>query len=132
MCLHLLQTETKVDSIRRTRDKIGHGLTLTREADGIWVYNKCKYPVFVNTPMLDIPSTRRFTVCKLLTGYSMKIWDRELSRSTERMRNPDWMDGPFDENSIRISFAKGWGPCYSRQFITCCPSWIEVLLNVNR
>ena len=40
----------------------------------------------------------------------------------------DYSDGPFDPNALRISFAKGWGPKYSRQFITSCPCWVEVLL----
>lgn len=39
-----------------------------------------------------------------------------------------YSDGPFDPNALRISFAKGWGPKYSRQFITSCPCWVEVLL----
>ena len=144
------------ESIRRTREKIGLGLTLSREpppgvdeegeggdggSGGVWVYNRSKHPIFVNTPMLDTPTTtthhRTFSVVKVPPGFSMKIFDYELSRCVERTRrrdrDPDYSsDGPFDPNSIRISFAKGWGPSYSRQFITSCPCWIEVLLNVNR
>ena len=140
------------ESIRRTRDKIGLGLTVSREpspgaggegegGESVWVYNRGKHPIFVNTPMLDTPTTtahhRTFSVVKVPPGFSMKIFDYEMSRSVERTRRrnrePDYSaDGPFDPNSIRISFAKGWGPSYSRQFITSCPCWIEVLLNVNR
>ena len=150
-------TAGAAESIRRTRDKIGLGLTLYREpppppgvgvgeegedGGGVWVYNRGKHPIFVNTPMLDTPTTttthRTFSVVKVPPGFSMKIFDYEMSRrATERTRRRDRdpgysADGPFDPNSIRISFAKGWGPSYSRQFITSCPCWIEVLLNVNR
>lgn len=40
--------------------------------------------------------------------------------------------GPVDTHSVRISFAKGWGPNYSRQEVTGCPCWLEVLLNPVR
>ena len=120
------------DSVRRTCEKIGLGLSLSQEVDGIWVYNRSKHPIFVNTPMLDnyLPSQRTFSVIKVPPGYSMKIFDYSIR--IERTRDSDLLDGPYDPNSIRISFAKGWGPNYSRQFITSCPCWIEVLLSVNR
>jgi len=34
--------------------------------------------------------------------------------------------GPVDYFSIKISFAKGWGPAYKRQDIMGCPCWLEV------
>lgn len=39
--------------------------------------------------------------------------------------------GPVDTHSVRISFAKGWGLNYSRQDVTSCPCWLEVLLSRN-
>lgn len=37
--------------------------------------------------------------------------------------------GPIDIYSVRISFAKGWGPKYQRQEVTACPCWLEVHLS---
>ncbi len=126
------------ESIRRTREKIGVGLTLSRESDGVWVYNRSQHPIFVNTPILDAltPTSRTFTVSKLLPGHCMKIFDYSLSGFVDRTRREhnaqaQSLDGPYDPYSVRISFAKGWGPSYTRQFITSCPCWIEVLLNVD-
>ena len=39
--------------------------------------------------------------------------------------------GPVDTHSVRISFVKGWGLNYSRQDVTACPCWLEVLLSRN-
>lgn len=132
MCLSLLQQETDTESIRRTRDKIGLGLTLSRDGEGVWAYNRSDFPFFVNSPTLEIPNSRTCVVRKVLPGYSIKIFDYETSQMYEECRDPAELDGPYDPNAIRISFHKGWGPCYSRQFITSCPCWIEVLLSVNR
>lgn len=40
--------------------------------------------------------------------------------------------GPVDNYSVRISFAKGWGPNYSRLEVISCPCWLEVLLSPCR
>ena len=132
MFLGALQTESAQDAVRRTRQKIGFGLVVTRETDGVWVYNRSYYPVFVNSPTLDIPNSRTLLVHKVLPGYSIKIFDYERSELLEQTRDPELLDGPYDPNAVRISFAKGWGPFYSRQFITSCPCWIEVLLAIDR
>ena len=134
MCLGVLQqtSNTNNDTIKRTREKIGFGLTLSQEDDGVWAYNRSDYPIFVNSPTLDIPNSRMLTVRKVLPGYSIKIFDYEESEILEETRDPEYQDGPYDPKAIRISFAKGWGPCYSRQVITSCPCWIEILLTVNR
>lgn len=40
--------------------------------------------------------------------------------------------GPVDKYSVRISFAKGWGPNYQRKEVKSCPCWLEVLLSPCR
>lgn len=40
--------------------------------------------------------------------------------------------GPIDKYSVRISFAKGWGPNYQRKEVKSCPCWLEVLLSPCR
>ena len=132
MCLKVLQTETQAEAVRRTREKIGFGIVLSKEGDGVWLYNRSNHPTFVNSPTLDIPNSPVLVVVKVLPGYSLKIFDYKQSEVLERTHNPEYLDGPFDPNSVRISFAKGWGPSYSRQFITSCPCWLELLLRVNR
>ena len=132
MCLGVLQQHTNTESVRRTREKIGPGVVLSKESDGVWAYNRSHFAIFVNSPTLDIPDSQMTVVIKVPPGYSIKIFDYERSEALQRTRDPQYLDGPYDPNAVRISFAKGWGPTYSRQFITSCPCWLEVLLSVNR
>lgn len=132
-CLGLLNRDERSESVRRTRTKIGCGLTLFKEEDGVWMYNRSNYALFVNSPTLDLPQSRTLTVHKLQPGFSIKIYDYIKSEILElTRREPEPPDGPTDPNAIRISFIKGWGPRYSRQFITSCPCWIEVILSKPR
>ncbi|XP_030043050.1 mothers against decapentaplegic homolog 6 [Microcaecilia unicolor] len=129
-CLGQLSSEHCSEAVRRTRGKIGQGLLLSLEKDGIWAYNRSEHPIFVNSPTLAPPGSRTLSVHKVLPGYSMKIFDCESPVIVGSLSV--FGDGPWDPNSIRISFAKGWGPRYSRQFITSCPCWLEILLNSHR
>lgn len=119
------------EPVLRTRAKIGLGVTLSMEADGVWVYNRSQYPVFVNSPTLDDTETRSLLVYRVPPGHCLCIFDP--ARASSRPP-PHWSHygpmptGPVDPNSVRISFAKGWGPKYSRQEVTACPCWLEVLL----
>ncbi|XP_058667339.1 mothers against decapentaplegic homolog 6 [Ammospiza caudacuta] len=131
-CLGQLNLDNRSETVRRTRSKIGYGILLSKEPDGVWAYNRSEHPIFVNSPTLDIPSCRTLIVRKVMPGYSIKVFDYEKSCLLQHTAELDYADGPYDPNSVRISFAKGWGPCYSRQFITSCPCWLEILLSNNR
>uniref|UniRef100_A0A4W4H2Z5 Mothers against decapentaplegic homolog n=1 Tax=Electrophorus electricus TaxID=8005 RepID=A0A4W4H2Z5_ELEEL len=133
LCLGQLPPPVRSGAAGRTRAKIGHGILLTKEADGVWAYNRSPHPVFVSSPTLEAPPRCRSpTVRRVMPGYSIKVFDYERSRDVCRCNDPTHPDGPCDPDSVRISFAKGWGPCYSRQFVTSCPCWLEILLNNHR
>jgi len=113
----------------RTRDKIGLGVLLSRDEAGVWLHNRTEVPLFVNSPTLDVPNSRTFSVFKIPPGYSMQIFNFELSAVYQRARDPAAYEGPYDPHAMRLSFAKGWGQGYSRQSVECCPCWLEILLN---
>ena len=121
------------------------GILLSQVENGVWVYNRISNPIFVNSPTLEpspnlsAPSSSstndqqnqdNFTVIRVSPGYSIQVFDYQKSDFYERIRQPLGM--PFDPYSIRISFAKGWGTKYSRQVVTNCPCWLEILLTVHR
>uniref|UniRef100_A0A8C1FXI4 SMAD family member 6a n=1 Tax=Cyprinus carpio carpio TaxID=630221 RepID=A0A8C1FXI4_CYPCA len=131
-CLGLLPLSPRSTSVQRTRGKIGHGILLSKEPDGVWAYNRSQHPIFVNSPTLEHHPYLSLTVRRVMPGYSLKVFDYEKSCQIQPPNDLVHMEGPYDPNSVRISFAKGWGPCYSRQFITSCPCWLEILLNNHR
>ncbi|KAJ8970920.1 hypothetical protein NQ314_000970 [Rhamnusium bicolor] len=115
------------ESVRRTRCKIGLGITLSREDDCVWVYNRSDNPIFVSSLTLedpDSPSPTRVPAEHCLCVYdSVKAAQQNFGWN---FTHPQF--GPIDPNSIRISFVKGWGQNYSRREITLCPCWLEILL----
>uniref|UniRef100_A0AAY4BSD2 Mothers against decapentaplegic homolog n=1 Tax=Denticeps clupeoides TaxID=299321 RepID=A0AAY4BSD2_9TELE len=131
-CLGQVAVQRRSSSVQRTRAKIGPGILLSKEPDGVWAYNRSGHPIFVNSPTLDTPAGRAPLVHKVMPGFSIKVFDYERSAAPRTGGDPEPPDGPYDPNSVRISFAKGWGPAYSRQFITSCPCWLEILLNNHR
>lgn len=119
------------------------GLMLSQEADGVWAYNRSDSPIFVNSPTLGDPESRTLLVYRVPPGFCLNIFDRgkilQLPYGGGGVGGGGGgggggqaaafaASGPFDVNSVRISFAKGWGPKYSRQEVTSCPCWLEVLL----
>ncbi|KAL7978088.1 hypothetical protein Chor_005075 [Crotalus horridus] len=128
LCLGQLASRSRSQAVRRTQAKIGRGLLLSQEASGVWAYNRSEHPLFVSSPTLGPVGSSTPPVHKILPGYSVKVFDYE--RATHlAARRPAAGEGPHDEHTVRISFAKGWGPTYTRRFITSCPCWLEVLLN---
>ncbi|OAD52558.1 Mothers against decapentaplegic like protein 6 [Eufriesea mexicana] len=137
LCLATLaENHVAPPAVQRTRSKIGLGLMLSQEADGVWAYNRSESPIFVNSPTLDDPESRTLLVYRVPPGFCLNIFDRTkilqlpYGSGTTRTSNQatGFASGPVDINSVRISFAKGWGPKYSRQEVTSCPCWLEVLL----
>ncbi|XP_046734329.1 mothers against decapentaplegic homolog 6 isoform X2 [Diprion similis] len=153
LCLATLaENHSTSPAIQRTRSKIGLGLTLSYESDGVWAYNRSENPIFVNSPTLDDPESRTLLVYRVPPGFCLNIFDRAKNvhrhyhhqqqsstslSSCSSSNSPNnaaaaamqgLTSGPVDVNSVRISFAKGWGPKYSRQEVTSCPCWLEVLL----
>lgn len=120
------------EQVRRTREKIGLGLVLYQDGDGVWLYNRAEIPLFVNSPTLDggIHCRADFIVHKLPPGHILNIFDYEKAREYQKLPvHPALLHvGPIDQNSVHVSFAKGWGPNYRRQAITECPCWLEILL----
>ena len=107
------------------------GVTLSREDDGVWAYNRSEWPVFVNSPALEDPDARSYLmVYRVPPGHCLNIYSEAARRRAPTVSKPHF--GPVDPNSVRISFAKGWGPKYSRQEVTSCPTWLEILLSPIR
>ncbi|XP_011824723.1 PREDICTED: mothers against decapentaplegic homolog 6 [Mandrillus leucophaeus] len=87
-CLGQLNLEQRSESVRRTRSKIGFGILLSKEPDGVWAYNRGEHPIFVNSPTLDAccpslattnpSSTRRDGLHPNLTHSSSKCQDDSL------------------------------------------------------
>ncbi|XP_047358239.1 uncharacterized protein LOC124952423 [Vespa velutina] len=146
LCLATLaENHVAPPSVQKTRSKIGLGIMLSQEADGVWAYNRSESPIFVNSPTLDDPESRTLLVYRVPPGFCLNIFDRAkviqlpsytgggnsriISSNNGNNNAPSaFSSGPVDINSVRISFAKGWGPKYSRQEVTSCPCWLEVLL----
>lgn len=120
------------EQVKRTREKIGLGLVLYEEGERVWVYNRADVPLFINSPTLDggLHTRSHFIVHKLPPGHILNIFDYDKARLYQKLPvHPDLLhEGPIDQNSVRVSFAKGWGPNYHRQVITECPCWLEILL----
>ncbi|XP_011871847.1 PREDICTED: mothers against decapentaplegic homolog 6 isoform X2 [Vollenhovia emeryi] len=135
LCLATLaENHNATSAVQRTRNKIGLGLTLSQEADGVWAYNRSENPIFVNSPTLDDPESRTLLVYRVPPGFCLNIFDRAKILQLPYGGGGGGRaagftaSGPVDINSVRISFVKGWGPKYSRQEVTSCPCWLEVLL----
>ncbi|KAM8961018.1 mothers against decapentaplegic homolog 7 isoform 3-T3 [Pelodytes ibericus] len=128
-CLGQLNSDNKSQLVQKVRSKIGYGIQLTKEADGAWVYNRSSYPIFIKSATLDNPDSRTLLVHKVFPGFSIKVFDYEKAYSLQRPNDHEFMQQPWTGFTVQISFVKGWGQCYTRQFISSCPCWLEVIFN---
>lgn len=72
------------------------------------------------------------TVCKLPSGYSLRIFQSKLFAELLRDAISQGYDSVYDLANmcvIKLSFVKGWGADYYRQDVSSCPCWIEIRLN---
>ncbi|XP_056586432.1 mothers against decapentaplegic homolog 7 isoform X2 [Triplophysa dalaica] len=128
-CLGQLASDNKSQLVQTVRAKIGYGIQLSREADGVWVYNRSCYPIFIKSATLDNPDSRTLLVHKVFPGFSIKAFDFEKAKSLRRPNDHEFSLQPPTVFTVQISFVKGWGQCYTRQFISSCPCWLEVIFN---
>ncbi|XP_069483053.1 mothers against decapentaplegic homolog 7 isoform X2 [Ambystoma mexicanum] len=128
-CLGQLNSDNKSQLVQKVRSKIGYGIQLTKEVDGVWVYNRSSYPIFIKSATLDNPDSRTLLVHKVFPGFSIKAFDYEKAYSLQRPNDHEFTQQPWTGFTVQISFVKGWGQCYTRQFISSCPCWLEVIFN---
>ncbi|XP_050184109.1 mothers against decapentaplegic homolog 7-like [Myiozetetes cayanensis] len=128
-CLGQLNSDNKSQLVQKVRSKIGYGIQLTKEVDGVWVYNRSSYPIFIKSATLDNPDSRMLLVHKVFPGFSIKAFDYEKAYSLQTPNDHEFMQQPWTGFTVQISFVKGWGHCYTRQFISSCPCWLEVIFN---
>ncbi|XP_075148035.1 daughters against dpp [Haematobia irritans] len=133
MCLKDIiekRTTPSPNDVQTTRQKIGLGVTLSQETDGVWLYNRSTVPIFVYSPTLTDSMTR---VCRVEPGDCLRAFDIYKAHSLVYSDQcPGVQTGPIDKFSMRISFAKGWGFSYKRPDVTRCPCWLEVLFRPQR
>ncbi|XP_077319170.1 mothers against decapentaplegic homolog 7 isoform X1 [Lithobates pipiens] len=128
-CIGQLNSDNRSQLVQKVRSKIGYGIQLTKEVDGVWVYNRSSYPIFIKSATLDNPDSRTLLVHKVFPGFSIKAFDYEKAYSLQRPNDHEFMQQPWTGYTVQISFVKGWGQCYTRQFISSCPCWLEVIFN---
>ncbi|XP_037068005.1 mothers against decapentaplegic homolog 6-like [Pollicipes pollicipes] len=110
----------------RTRQHIGKGLSLTLESDGVWLYNRSERPLFVSSPTLEpADAACSEAVHKLPSGFSLLVFEPRRAAGCRRRTTPP-AAGPAALGAVSVSFAKGWGPRYSRRGVDECPCWMEL------
>lgn len=151
--LSMLSNPRPIEASQKVKKNIGYGFQLTREADGIWLYNRSDIVLFAGSPTIQLGSVNltQAVVKRLPPGNSVLVYDPNLvpnPLSEEKQKYEKGEDGmkllsgaassskkaacqrnvhPF---CVRISFQKGWGKNYARMYITQCPCWVEIYLNI--
>ena len=150
--LSMLQNSRPNETSQKVKDNIGYGFQLTREADGIWLYNRSDVVLFAGSPTIQLGSVNltQPVVKRLPPGNSALVYDPNLVPDPSNEEKPGYgknedgmklMSGGSSSKKVacprsvqpfcvRISFQKGWGKNYTRMYITQCPCWVEIYLNI--
>ncbi|CAK8684746.1 unnamed protein product [Clavelina lepadiformis] len=115
---------------KKVKKTIGHGVTIAIDRlRQVWLFNRGEHAIFVHSPVLEPATSRIQLVHKLHSDHCMRVFDFGLAT---KLRTVKPHVGPYEAQSVRLSFTKGWGgPNYRRQCITTCPCWLEILFNAN-
>ena len=150
LCLGLLDHTNveRVEACEKVRKHIGQGFQISKESDGVWLYNRSNIVLFTSSPTIQTEGvgTNQPVVKRLQPGASVLVLDPNfLPDVNEKMKSIGQLS-PFGnhENSesgscvnkihpycVRVSFGKGWGLNYTRMSIIQCPCWVEVYLNAS-
>lgn len=57
--------------------QIRAGVTLSREPDGVWVYNRSSAPIFVHSPTLSDIDSRSVLVYRVPPGHCLRAFDHD-------------------------------------------------------
>lgn len=131
----------------KVKENIGYGFQLTREADGIWLYNRSNMVLFAGSPTIQLGSVNltQPVVKRLPPGNSALVYDPNLVPDPLTVAKPGYemsedssaklmSSGTASRTAqpfcVRVSFQKGWGKNYTRMYITQCPCWVEIYLHL--
>ncbi|CAB3408923.1 unnamed protein product [Caenorhabditis bovis] len=115
-----LRNEVSFALIRQS-DPIG-----SDNPEDVWLYNSGTRPLFLSMSATSTKDTLR----RLSPGYCIRVHRGEATNSNpatdrSKMRRPS-RDPALVSNDLVISVGKGWGPNYSRLYLTDIPCRYEV------
>uniref|UniRef100_A0A8D0F3A8 Mothers against decapentaplegic homolog n=1 Tax=Strix occidentalis caurina TaxID=311401 RepID=A0A8D0F3A8_STROC len=105
-CLGHLNSDNKSQLVQKVRSKIGYGIQLTKEVDGVWVYNRSSYPIFIKSATLDNPDSRMLLVHKVFPGFSIKAFDYEKAYSLQRPNDHEFMQRAWGDESHMVIISR--------------------------
>lgn len=116
-----LRNETSFALIRQS-DPIG-----SENPEDVWLYNSGARPLFLS--FSPSTSSTKDTLRRLSPGYCIRVHRGEASASAPvsgRHVRRHSRDPALLQNNLIISVGKGWGPNYSRLFLTDIPCRYEI------
>lgn len=81
------------------------GVTLSRESDGIWIYNRSLQPVFVHSPTLSDLDSRSLLVYRVSPGHCLRAFDHvKYVLQTSLMKFLLFLQNPNEINCFSTLF----------------------------